>query len=310
MLKPKLFMKFLSGSLRAMKQILVVSSFDDYLKNHSHLFQAKVWYFYWGVNLASYLSFFKVRPKTIVRFHRYDLYESESNRIPFREELLRNITEAVCISDDGQRHLQSFYPEFKSKIKVYRLGSREAGVNPEMGEILRIVSCSSLLEVKRVHLIPEILKYVDKEIEWVHFGTGKDHQSLQDQCKSLPQNVTVTFKGYVPNKEVLNYYRNEHVDLFLNVSSSEGIPVSIMEAMSFGIPVLATDIPGNMEIVYPEVGILIPVHFDPKTVAEAMLSYLTTGDHSLIRSRCRESWENNYNAEKNYSMFVSYLASQ
>ena len=48
-------------------------------------------------------------------------------------------------------------------------------------------------------------------------------------------------------------------DLFVNMSLSEGIPVSIMEAISFGIPIIATNVGGNAEIVNDETGVLIPL---------------------------------------------------
>lgn len=51
-------------------------------------------------------------------------------------------------------------------------------------------------------------------------------------------------------------------DLFVNMSLSEGIPVSIMEAISFGIPIIATNVGGNAEIVNDETGVLIPVNID------------------------------------------------
>jgi len=45
--------------------------------------------------------------------------------------------------------------------------------------------------------------------------------------------------------------------LFINTSSSEGIPVSMMEAQSFGIPILAMDVGGVREIVGPQTGRLL-----------------------------------------------------
>jgi len=49
----------------------------------------------------------------------------------------------------------------------------------------------------------------------------------------------------LPHNDVLNYYASNPVDVFINTSSSEGLPVSIMEAMSFGIPVIATNVGGT-----------------------------------------------------------------
>ena len=62
-----------------------------------------------------------------------------------------------------------------------------------------------------------------------------------DYKKNFPKNIRAEFKGRVLNKEVLKFYIDEVPDLFINLSSSEGIPMSIMEAMSCSIPVIATN---------------------------------------------------------------------
>ena len=55
----------------------------------------------------------------------------------------------------------------------------------------------------------------------------------------------------------MNWIEGQSFDLFMNVSSSEGLPVSIMEAFSFGIPALVTAVGGNPEIVQEGAGILL-----------------------------------------------------
>lgn len=48
--------------------------------------------------------------------------------------------------------------------------------------------------------------------------------------------------GYIANKDLLDWYKTNKPSIFINVSSSEGVPVSIMESMSCGIPTIATDV--------------------------------------------------------------------
>lgn len=57
--------------------------------------------------------------------------------------------------------------------------------------------------------------------------------------------------------QVMNYYKEHHFDVFINMSTNEGVPVSIMEAASFGIPIIATNVGGTSEIVQPSVGMLL-----------------------------------------------------
>ena len=85
-------------------------------------------------------------------------------------------------------------------------------------------------------MIVEILSYIDREnVKWVHFGEGYLRDEIEKLCNTKLKNVKVDFRGLVANADILDYYANNYVDLFINVSESEGIPVSIMEATSAGI---------------------------------------------------------------------------
>jgi glycosyltransferase involved in cell wall biosynthesis len=57
-------------------------------------------------------------------------------------------------------------------------------------------------------------------------------------------------------------------DAFINVSESEGVPVSIMEGFSFEITVFATDAGGSAEIVDDSYGVIIPVQYEQAFLAE------------------------------------------
>ncbi|NJK95527.1 MAG: glycosyltransferase [Bacteroidales bacterium] len=57
--------------------------------------------------------------------------------------------------------------------------------------------------------------------------------------------------------------------MFLNTSLSEGVPVSVMEALSFGLPVIATDVGGTGELINDEVGMLINPEISPALLMSA-----------------------------------------
>ncbi|WP_243669706.1 glycosyltransferase [Methanoculleus chikugoensis] len=109
---------------------------------------------------------------------------------------------------------------------------------------------------------------------------------------TLPGNVSHRFTGYLDNAAVLEHYRQSPIDVFINVSESEGIPVSIMEAESCGIPVIATAVGGIPEIVSDATGILLPEHPAPRDIAKAVVRIAADpGGTRAIRSACRENWE-------------------
>ena len=75
---------------------------------------------------------------------------------------------------------------------------------------------------------------------------------IKSSTENLEENISVKLLGKVNNNDILNFYSITPVNLFINLSESEGIPVSIMEAISFSIPIIATDVGGVSEIVTEE----------------------------------------------------------
>ena len=113
------------------------------------------------------------------------------------------------------------------------------------------------------------------------------------------------------NSDVIELYRKEYFDCFINVSTTEGVPVSVMEAMSFGIPILATDVGGTSEIVKDgSNGILLKPDCSPKQISEKIESLIDLSKDNEIRKYRKASrilWNQMCNADVNYKSFVSML---
>jgi glycosyltransferase involved in cell wall biosynthesis len=178
--------------------------------------------------------------------------------------------------------------------------------------IFTIVSCSNLIPLKRVHLIIEALSLLQSErIHWVHFGDGPEENNLKDLVhQKLLGNISFEFKGRVENKEVLNFYNTNKPHLFINVSSSEGIPVSVMEAMSFGIPCIATNVGGNSEIVKNNInGALLNATPSIDEIATVVKSIKdkSQSEYITLCEKAFETWDREYDADKNFSIFNNQL---
>ena len=191
---------------------------------------------------------------------------------------------------------------------MFRLGVNEQTVSSQKkSDGLVIVSCSSFIPLKRVNLIVDILKSIQTKVKWIHFGDGPlMNEVKQKAVKELGENIISEFKGYVRHDDVIRFYKENYVDLFVNVSELEGIPVSIMEAISFGIPVTGCNICGVPEIVTSQTGFLWDVNFKPKEAAKQIESYLTVEESKKeeLRSSAKNFWNENFNADKNYKAFI------
>jgi colanic acid/amylovoran biosynthesis glycosyltransferase len=240
------------------------------------------------------------------RAHGFDLYEyrNKGKYIPYRNFILNSINNIFLISNDGKKYLSSKYNKYIDKYIVNRLGTFDQGLSKSLANsAIRIVSCSWVVPVKRVNLIVEALSIINNlKIEWIHFGNGPLTNQINDMCKSLPENIKYSLRGSVKNEEILSFYKNNHVDLFVNVSESEGIPVSIMEASSFGIPIIATNVGGVSEIVIEgQNGYLLKKHFDIIELTGLIKKYqlLTLNEKNHLRENSRNIWDANYNITNN-----------
>ena len=101
------------------------------------------------------------------------------------------------------------------------------------------------------------------------------------------------------------YYRDTHVDLFISLSAQEGLPVSIMEAISFGIPVLAADVFGVPEIVTANTGCLVGVEDGTDEIGDAAAELLAGGRPE--RDEILAFFRANYEAERNFGEFAGML---
>ena len=270
-----------------------------------------VLYFYWGIGCSYLVPYLKEFNKIIIRFHGFDLYEERNNSyIPFRKQQLANMKFGVFISNHGMNYLKAKYKDFEQKYKLFRLGVKSKGSAIQSSDnVFRIVSCSSIITLKRVHLILGAIKKLTINVEWTHLGGGELFEALKNETSDLPDNLKVNLTGQIDSAKVLDFYVDKMVDVFVNVSTTEGVPVSIMEAFSASIPVIATNVGGTHEIVDNSVGMLIPSEISERNLADYLLAFysLPFEEKMKLRVNAKRRFEECCNARKlneNFSDFI------
>ena len=295
-LKNKLFARYFDARAR-----YIVKEAEKFLKNKE--LTDPVFYSYWLYYHAeaAVLLREKFGGKCFSRAHGYDLYEynRKDGYLPFRWLIMKGLDFVFPCSVMGSEYLKkSLYGVFRKKVFPCYLGTKDYGLGPEPKENV-IVSCSRAVPLKRLDRIAEIMKLLPN-VKWIHFGDGPELEKVKAYCKENLPEGSYEFKGFVPNEEVLKFYTESPVSLFVNVSTTEGLPISIMEALSFGIPVVATDVGGVSEVVSDETGRLIDKDFDNQELAGTIRELLKSD--SQLRKNCRKVWEDKFrfktNAEK------------
>lgn len=252
------------------------------------------------------------------RAHRYDLYAEKNSMkyLPFRKYIDQNLDQIYFISVHGKNYYKEIFKNCAVKSSVKKEISRLGVFKPDYRkthknktEIL-IVSCSNIIPVKRLDLISDVIaKLQNKNVRWIHFGTGKLKNTIEKQCQKKLSKDRYCIYGNVENEKLFQLYHKLDVDFFINLSDSEGIPVSIMEAMAFGIPVIARNVGGNSEIVNDSNGLLLN-DSNANDIAANINNLITKIrlDSSLYESMCDnayETWNRLYNATDNYKKFYT-----
>lgn len=101
-----------------------------------------------------------------------------------------------------------------------------------------LITISRLDPGKRNNEIVDIIKELgDEEVRLTIIGDGKELKNLEKQIQELNLQTKVTLTGYLPKDEIKKYLLDSSI--FLMASISEGLPMVLLEAMSYGVPCIA-----------------------------------------------------------------------
>jgi len=246
--------------------------------------------------------------RLVARAHGADVYAERyvPPLIPLHGRAVAAADRVYVVSEAGRSHLSARYPDFRSRIEAAPLGSLDPGfaAQPSRDGIFRLLSCSSLLPLKRVDLLimglAELAKTrPDLRLQWDHIGDGELRCALERLAREeLPTTINWRFHGRLEPNQVMSFYRDHPVDAFVSTSSSEGRPVSIMEAQSCSVPVIATAVGGVPEMVAPDDGVLLPPLPVPREVAVAIAAAADNPGFEAKRGASRQRWETTHDATK------------
>ncbi len=278
-------------------------------------YSQEIFYSFWMDTWATALALLKDKGEIdnfsfrILGFDIYD-FRREGNYMPFRKYIYQQANKVFPNSKKAVDYVKAkdIYPE---KIQLNYLGTNSKGLNPfDESAPLTIFSSAKNIPEKRLHLVFEILKNCQSSIKWVHFGlTGKtDMEDLKKLAKELPPNIEVQLNGRIEKfEDYINFFLTTPINFAINVSNIEGLPVTLQEALSFGIPVIATDVGGNREVAEGN-GIVLPPDFDPKEVAKLVDAFKTSEKNTPeFRQKVRQFWEQNFQAKTQFERFTQEI---
>lgn len=274
-----------------------------------------VLYSFWTADWATVLGLLRLwdpRIRFVTRMLGFDLFtfRSPDGWPALRKFHLELADRIFIISQAGVDHMKEKYPRYAHKYELSLLATSDHGLAPwSPSPVLRLLSCSNLVALKRVHLIAEAVTSLDIPVQWTHFGDGPERAAIEAIIASRPAQCDVRLLGHCGHDELMKWYKANPTDLFLHMSSTEGgVPVALQEAASFGIPLLAADAGGVKEIVNLTTGTLLDADPTPERIAAYLRAHVAALHNSTaFRAGVRAWWSAHCRAEEVYGRFCDRL---
>lgn len=201
------------------------------------------------------------------------------------ETLLKPLTDRIIhVSKGEQKQAVSAGVSSLEKSSVIHNGVEALVACHDAKSVLGLAGCFVCMSVSRfdyaknmqlAYNIAKALKHEKITFLWV--GDGDDRQALERQ--SLIDGCNIVFTGF--QKDVVLYL--SAADVLLSSSRWEGLPLALLEAQSLSLPIVATNVVGNNEVV--EDGVSGCLYDNESEACEALLMLMRDTD-ALKRIGC------------------------
>jgi len=193
----------------------------------------------------------------------------------------------IAVSESIKENLNSKYSIPFEKINVIFNGIKlppAVKIKTNMNHFV-VGNFSRLVPIKNIQLFILVACAIINKRENVLFkiaGEGPEKQKLIEIVKNNNVDKLVRLDGFID--DIDKYYRM--IDVYICTSHHEGMPISILEAMSYGIPVIANNVGGIREIIRNDKqGLLISKNNFNQFVEKCLYLY----DNPYVRKKNRRS---------------------
>lgn len=223
-----------------------------------------------------------------------------------------NADRLIAVSDSLRQKIREHFG--KDSIVVHNMVG-ELFVNYPIIEKLNptkiiFISVGSLLPVKGYDILIEAFSSISEELQnWELriIGEGKEHARLQKMIDNSRLSGKIFLLGRKNRKEIVRYLSESSI--YISSSRSENFSVSVLEALSVGLPVVATICGGIRESINEQNGLLVPVE-DSNAMAKAlktMVQDINKYNRKLIADGCNRRFAPQVIAQQLTDIFEDVL---
>ena len=263
-----------------------------------------VYYSYWSSidGIVAKLAAERNSAVSIIRSHGSDFYPDEFGvPRPFVNYLHSPrgaATVHVYLSTKAQTFAEHFFgrvPSIVSSLGIELSEKLTPGGRPSQEVRLKftMVSASSPSPLKRLDLIAKVFRELESRgvvSGWTHFGS-EDADFFERVGMDLIDHPNVVCRGLIPNNELRYDLAQFEKGFFINLSSAEGLPVTLLEAGISGLPIAATNVGAVSDLIDEDTGLLLDAGLSPRDLAQSISQWLNeknlVGQVDNLRARIR-----------------------
>lgn len=204
----------------------------------------------------------------------------------------------ICLSEELQKKLEKI--QLKSEVRLVENFSifPDKVLKKENKDSVTVLYLGFIIKMKGSFDIPQIISEVVKSIPNINFviaGSGDDEE-LKKELEDMNLKNYTTLPGWVDEEEKKELLKT--ADLFLLPSYSEGMPMSILEAMGYGLPIVASSVGGIPQLIKNNENGLLITPGDIEGFAQAIIMILKNDNlkkdmglnsHSIAKNKFSKS---------------------
>lgn len=232
-----------------------------------------------NAGLEAFFIFDKFKiPYVITEHNQFSLRHKNIEEQQLTAKVLENSKDLLVVSNDKARQFiaNGFFYNFKNVGNLVNSNFFNTTKNVKINDLFRLITIGTYHPIKNQNLIFKALKIVDKYINysivftWVGFsGWGMDNKNDVEKLISKYNfnNINIELEPHLKREQVS--IKLKQANLFLFSSLSEGMPVSVLEALACGVPVCSTNCGGVDEIINSNNGLIVEI-----TDYQSMANYI------------------------------------
>jgi glycosyltransferase involved in cell wall biosynthesis len=268
-----------------------------------HAHQTGIWAGYWTI-------WRNIPLITTVHTQPYSAFCRLSEKIILWLSILSHRNTLVAISKHNHKLIKKYWHLNNKFTRYVNNGIDISNFHSVQHETVTFINVSRQDKNKNQSLILRAFsrlyhKKLSIQMKLYLVGGGDYHSLLIKEAEHLGISNLIIFTGYVPSP--MQYLSDS--DIYISSSNREGLPLSVLEAMATGLPIIATDAGGVRDLA-GENGFLIPCN-DEYALYEAMKELRDNKELRLAKGKKSLEMVQNYssvNMAKNYCVLYQELA--